>query len=81
MKRYPPILQALAEFCDENQLTPATKETHVGDANRIVESLIAGLSEEQVLNLMAQRGFEVQNSAYPSVIRILKSLIAERSRI
>lgn len=80
MKRYPLLLQALSEFCDENQLTQKTKETHVSDANRILESVIAGLSEEEVLNLMEQRGFEVEKSSYPSVIRILKGLVDQRPR-
>lgn len=80
MKKYPPILQALSEFCDRYKLTQATKDTHLGDANRILESVIAGLSEEEILELMAQRGFEVEKSSYPSVIRILKELINQRPR-
>jgi hypothetical protein len=79
-KRYSPILQALSEFCDREGLTPATKTTHVGDANRILESIIAGLSEEEILDLMARRGFAIEKSSYPSVIRILKGLIEERPR-
>lgn len=80
MNRYPMILQALSDFCDEHQLMEKTKQTHLGDANRILESIIAGLSEEEILELMHQRGFEVKNSSYPSIIRILKNLIEKRPR-
>jgi len=80
MKRYPLILQALSDFCDHHQLTQATKETHVSDANRILESVIAGLSTEEIIELMKQKGFEVESSSYPSIIRIMKGLINERPR-
>ena len=73
-------MQALSDFCDQHQLTQTTKETHVSDANRILESVIAGLSEEEILELMKQKGFEVESSSYPSIIRIMKSLINERPR-
>lgn len=80
MRRYSPILQALSDFCDEYQLTEKTKETHVSDANRILESVVAGLSEEEILELMKRRGFETESSSYPSIIRILKGLIDQRPR-
>ncbi|NDJ16365.1 hypothetical protein [Myxacorys almedinensis] len=80
MKRYPLILQALSDFCDEYQLTQATRETYASDANRILESVVSGLTEEEILALMSQRGFEVEKSSYPSLIRILKELIQQRPR-
>lgn len=80
MKNYPPLLDSLAKFCDQGKLRPATKATHLGDANRILESLVAGLSEEEILELMAKRGFAVENSSYPNIIRILKDLINQRLR-
>lgn len=52
----------------------------MGDANRILESLLAGLSEEEILELMEKRGFAVENSSYPRIIRILKDLINQRQR-
>lgn len=80
MRRHPLLLDSLAEFCDQHELHPKTKETHLGDANRILESLIDGLSEEEILALMAKRGFAIERSSYPSIIRILKELINQRSR-
>ena len=80
MRRHPLILDSLAAFCDQHELQPKTKETHLSDANRILESLIAGLSEEEILELMAKRGFAIERSSYPSIIRILKNLIDQRPR-
>ncbi len=80
MRRHPLILDSLAEFCDQRELHPATKATHLSDANRILESLIAGLSEEEILELMAKRVFAIERSSYPSIIRILKELINQRPR-
>lgn len=80
MRRHPLLLDSLVTFCDQHELHPATKETHLGDANRILESLLAGLSEEEILELMEKRGFAVENSSYPRIIRILKDLINQRQR-
>ncbi|MBD3887329.1 hypothetical protein IFO70_37785 [Phormidium tenue FACHB-886] len=57
-----------------------TKKTYVGDANRVFEPIVAALPEDEILNLMRQRGFEVKDSAYPSIITILKDLISQRPR-
>jgi hypothetical protein len=80
MRNYPPLLDSLAKFCDQHELHPKTKETHLGDANRILESLIAGLSEAEILELMAKHGFAIERSSYPSIIRTLKELINQRPR-
>jgi len=80
MRNYPPLLDSLAKFCDQHELRPATKATHLGDANRILESLIEGLTEEEILALMAKRGFAIEHSSYPSIIRTLKELIDQRPR-
>ena len=80
MNRYPLLLKALKDWCDENNLTEVTKQTYIGDANRIFEALIPEFSEEEIRELMRKRGFTVKDSAYLSVIEILKTLVSQRPR-
>ena len=78
-KRYPRLLvkyeQDLKRRERNGEIIEVTQKTYLNDAHRVLESLVAALSEEQMGNMVGQqyRGY------YRNIIKGLKTIMAGRA--
>jgi len=78
-KRYPQLLKEYEKDLKRRErngeIIEVTRKTYLNDAHRVVESLVAALSEEEMRNMVGQqyRGY------YGNIIKSVKAITARRT--
>ncbi len=79
-KRYSRLLDEyerdLKQRESNGEIKEATRKTHLNDANRVLECLLAASSEEDIKKIMVG---QLYKGYYGKVIRSLKAIMASRT--